>query len=411
MARTTLHDEIQHDGGANAFVARQAENLRHWAAPKVESTRAWSEVAAAYGLIGGSAAAEEGRRKAQDAKKEYGPVVERGARKAGEAVAHQYGLLAPAVAKGVDTVQDFLEHLQAQAQDAGHEVQQQFAAARKDAEKAAKKGRRRGGRKAKQLRRDGRQAAKGLRKDAKKTAKGARKDAQRSAALFSDRAGQAKDAAAAGGVTLAGLLAAGLSALQEQGGKVAPQVQARLADAGDYAQRRKEEVLPVAAARLADGAAHARKTAHDVEVPDALEQALIKLTGDKAIVKRLRKGAEQYAGAAEKDLNRAAGRRASRSGGRAWIVAGMAAAAAGAGYALWRLTKPVQDPWTAPVPGPITANIPVVEANNPYAQQQKVVAEAGSAAAGQGVRVDTAAPDPVAAANAKVLGVQPGQQR
>ena len=33
--------------------------------------------------------------------------------------------------------------------------------------------------------------------------------------------------------------------------------------------------LPVAAARLADGAAHARKTAHDVEVPDALEQALI----------------------------------------------------------------------------------------------------------------------------------------
>ena len=389
MARTTLHDEIQHDGGANAFVARQAENLRHWAAPKVESTRAWSEVAAAYGLIGGSAAAEEGRRKAQDAKEEYGPVVERGARKAGEAVAHQYGLLAPAVAKGVDTVQDFLEHLQAQAQDAGHEVQQQFAAARKDAEKAAKKGRRRGGRKAKQLRRDGRQAAKGLRKDAKKTAKGARKDAQRSAALFSDRAGQAKDAAAAGGLTLAGLLATGLSALQEQGGKVAPQVQAR----------------------LADGAAHARKTAHDVEVPDALEQALIKLTGDKAIVKRLRKGAEQYAGAAEKDLNRAAGRRASRSGGRAWIVAGMAAAAAGAGFALWRLTKPVQDPWTAPVPGPITANIPVVEANNPYAQQQKVVAEAGSAAAGQGVRVDTATPDPVAAANAKVLGVQPGQQR
>lgn len=389
MARTTLHDEIQHDGGANAFVARQAENLRHWAAPKVESTRAWSEVAAAYGLIGGSAAAEEGRRKAQDAKEEYGPVVERGARKAGEAVAHQYGLLAPAVAKGVDTVQDFLEHLQAQAQDAGHEVQQQFAAARKDAEKAAKKGRRRGGRKAKQVRRDGRQTAKGLRKDAKKAAKGARKDAQRSAALFSDRAGQAKDAAAAGGLTLAGLLATGLSALQEQGGKVAPQVQAR----------------------LADGAAHARKTAHDVEVPDALEQALIKLTGDKAIVKRLRKGAEQYAGAAEKDLNRAAGRRASRSGGRAWIVAGMAAAAAGAGYALWRLTKPVQDPWTAPVPGPITANIPVVEANNPYAQQQKVVAEAGSAAAGQGVRVDTAAPDPVAAANAKVLGVQPGQQR
>lgn len=406
MARTTLNDDIQHDGGADTFVARQAENLRHWASPKIEAARTWGEYGAAFTGVGAHVAAEEGRRAARDAKDEYGPRVEHQAHRAGEAVAGGYALLAPAVATGAGAVQDFLHRLQAQAQDAGHGVQQQFADVRKEAEKAAKKGRRRGGRKVKQVRRDGRKAA-----------KGARKDAQRAGGLLADRAGQAKDAAAAGGVTLAGALAAAVAALQEQGGRLAPQVQSRLSDAGDYAQRRKEEVLPVAAARLADGVAHARQTAHDVEVPDALEQALIKLTGDKAIVRRLRKGAEHYASAAEKDLHRAA-RRGSRSGGRGWILAGMAAAAAGAGYALWRLTTPVQDPWTAPVPGPITANIPVVEANNPYAQQQKAVAESGSAAAGEGVRVDSAAPiaavpaqDPVAAANAKVLGTEPGQQR
>lgn len=406
MARKTLHDEIRHDGGSDTFAARQAENLRHWAAPKIEAARTWGEYGAAFTGVGAHVAAEEGRRAAQDAKKEYGPRVEKQAKRAGDAVAGRAALLAPAVAQGVDTLQDFVGRLQEQAQDAGQGMQKQFAEARKDAEKAAKKGRRRGGRKAEQLRRDGRKAAKGVRKDAKKASRQA-------SGFLSDRAGQAKDAAAAGGLTLA----AALSALQEQGERVGPQVQARLADAGDYAQRRKEEVVPLAAARLADGAAHARQTAHDVEVPDAIEQALIRLTGDKKIVGKLRKGAEHYAGAAEKDLNRAAGRRA-RSGGRGWIVAGMAVAAAGAGYALWRLTKPVNDPWAAPVPGPITANIPVVEANNPYAQQQKAVAESGSAAAGEGVRVDTAAPittgtpaqDPVAAANAKVLG-EPGQQR
>ena len=410
MARKTLNDEIRHDGHADTFAVRQAENLRHWAAPKIEAARAWGEYGAAFTGVGASVAAEEGRRAAHDAKKEYGPRVEKQAKRAGDAVAGRYALLAPAVAKGLGSVQDFVGQLQEQAQDAGQGMQKQFAEARKDAEKAAKKGRRRGGRKAKQLRRDGRKVAKGARKDAKKASRQA-------SGFLSDRAGQAKDGAVAGGVTLAGALAAALSALQDQGERVAPQVQARLSDAGQYAQRRKEEFVPLAAARLADGAGHARKTAHDVEVPDAVEQALIKLTGDKAIVRKLRKGAEQYAGAAEKDLNRAA-RRNSRSGGRGWIVAGMAAAAAGAGYALWRLTKPVQDPWAAPVPGPITANIPVVEANNPYAQQQKAVAESGSAAAGEGVRVDTAAPmttsapaqDPVAAANAKVLG-EPGQQR
>lgn len=407
MARKTLNDEIQHDGGADTFVTRQTENLRHWAAPKLEAARTWGEYGAAFTGVGASVAAEEGRRAAHDAKREYGPRVEKQAKRAGDAVADRYAKLAPAVATGAGVLQDVLHRLQEQAQEAGHEAQKQFADARKDAEKAAKKGRKRGAKKAKQVRRAGR----GARKDVTKAARGARKDARQAGSFLADRAGQAGSAAAAGGLTLAGALAAAVNALQEQGEKLAPQVQARLSDAGDYAQRRKEEVVPLAAARLADGAAHARKTAHDVQVPDAVEQALIALTGDKAIVRKLRKGAEQYAGSAEKDLNRAAGRKA-RSGGRGWILGGMALAAAGAGYALWRLTKPVQDPWTAPVPGPITANIPVVEANNPYAQQQKVVAESGSAAAGEGVRVDTAAPvttavpaqDPVAEANAKVLG-------
>ena len=68
-----------------------------------------------------------------------------------------------------------------------------------------------------------------------------------------------------------------------------------------------------------------------------------------------------------------------------------AAAAAGAGLAIWKLTKPVQDPWTAPVPGPITANIPVVQEDglvNPYAKQEQAVAEARLAGqTGQGPTV------------------------
>lgn len=388
MARTTLTTDsaIQHDGGADTFLTRQGESLRHWAAPRIEAALAWGEHGTALGGVGAAAAAEEGRRRAKDATQEYVPVVREGAERAGKAVAERYGKVAPAVTAGLaavapavqrpaGAVQDLVSTLQEQAKEAGHEFQKEAAAARKDAEKKAEK----------------------ARKDAQRKAKKARRHGHRTAE-------HAKAASAKGGLTAAGLLATAASAVKKDDrSSLLPQVQERLAEAARYAGQRREELAPVAAARLADVAGTARQTAHDVQVPAGLEQALIALTGDRKIVAKLRKGAEAYAGQTEKSLKRTAGT-SSRSGGRGWILAGMATAAAGAGFAVWKLTKPVQDPWAAPVPGPITANIPVVQAQsvqaqsvqtqtvhtqtvqgsaNPYAKQQEAVAEANAQVLGQ----------------------------
>lgn len=365
MARKTLttDSDIRHDGSAETFLMRQAESLRHWAAPQLEAARAWGEYGAAAGGVGAAVAGEEGRRLAKDVKKDVVPAVTAG-----------LGAVTPVVAKGVDAVQDFLAQLQEQAQEAGEEFRKEAASARKDAEKTAKKAKKVGAKK-----------AKGLRKDGRKAAKKAGRKADAFGGFLADKAQDAKQDAAKGGLGVAGLLAAAVTAVQDQGAKLAPQVQDRLADAARYAEQRRDEFAPVAAARLADVAGSARQTAHDVQVPSAVEQALISLTGDKKIVDRLRKGAEDYAGQTEKDLKRAA-KQSSRSGGRGWIVAGMALAAAGAGYAVWKLTKPVQDPWAAPTPGPITANIPVVQpaVGNPYAKQEQAVAEANAQVLGGG---------------------------
>ena len=204
---------------------------------------------------------------------------------------------------------------------------------------------------------------------------------------------------------------AAVAALQDQGQKMTPQVQDRVAEAARRADRRREEFAPVAAARLADVAGSARKTANDVTVPTSIEQALIALTGDKKVVKKTRKSAERFAAAKEKELKRTA-RGSDRSGGRGWILAGMATAAAGAGLAVWKLTKPVQDPWAAPVPGPITANVPVVQTEgprDPFAMQRKAVAEATG---GRESFSTPAAPAPghnptVADANVRLLGESP----
>lgn len=390
MARKNLSNDIEHDGTVDTFLARQAENLLHWAAPKLENARAWGEVSAAYGTVGGKAAAHQTRRFAED---DLAPRAKDARKRVDSAVHDRYEKIAPAVAAGAgvvgSTLQDLLSAAQDKAQQAGQEIQDRTEQARKDAEKAAKKGRK----DRRKLAKRGEKKARRLKKDARGVAKQASKKADRAQSLFAAKAADAKDSAAQGGLTLAGLLAAAVSAAQGTSQDLAPQVRERLEQAQRFAQDRREEYAPKAAAKLADVADRAEKGARDVEVPAAVEQLLVALTGDKAVVSNLRKNAQKTAHQAKKDLRRQA---RAESGHRGWIVAGMAAALAGAGVAVWKLTKPVQDPWTAPVPGPITANIPVVQADgtvNPYAQQERVVAEA------RGGRVDA-----VADANARVLG-------
>lgn len=310
------------------------------------------------------------------------------------AVQERYEKAAPAVAGGLGalgaTLADVLASAQDTAQTVGQDVQEKAAAIKKDAEKKAAQARKDAAKGAKKARKQKAKKAAAVKKDVRGAKKHGAKKAEGAQALFAAKATGAKNAAASGGLTAAGLLATAVAALQDRSQDLAPQVKDRLAQASQYAQDRRAEYAPQAAAALAGAAGRAEKAAHDVEVPASVEQLLIQLTGDKNAVKHLRKNAEGYAKQTRKDLQKQA-RAESRSGGRGWIVAGMAAAAAGAGLAIWKLTKPVQDPWTAPVPGPITANIPVVQEDglvNPYAKQEQAVAEARLAGqTGQGPTV------------------------
>ena len=156
--------------------------------------------------------------------------------------------------------------------------------------------------------------------------------------------------------------------------KVTPQIQSGLAAAGtalagaanrvvnnvDQARHQvQDDYLPAASSRLADLAGQANKGIHNAKVNPAIEDALIKLTGDKKAVKKLRKAGENYTKVAQKQLKRH-GKQS--SGGKGWLVAGIVAAAGAAAVAVWQLTKPVADPWKNPAPKPLT---PTGQAPNP----------------------------------------------
>lgn len=390
------------DTALGAFLDRRREDARHWAAPKVEAARAWGEYGLADSTYRAQIAGKEGRRLAgdakaqlQDAKTEWGPQLAAGAERANAAVSEQYARLAPAVsdqykkyapqvAAGLAAVSPALAGVLAPVQGFLADLQGQAEAAGKDIKKTAEE-------KGKTLKK---QNAK-KRKAVAKKAQGLKKDLQKQgkAAVKSAKKGTAQ-----GGKDVQAAVAAGLAALQAGQQKLSPEVQRRVADATKYAQDRRDQYVPVAAARLADAAGKAGKSVHDYKVPASVEDTLVRVTGDKKIVKKLRKAAEGYAATAEKGMKKQAkqAKRQSRSG-KGWIISGMAVAAAGAAYAIWRLTNPVQDPWKAPAPGPVTANVPVVDAHgstDPYAKQRAAIAEAqarrdGVAQAGGDVQVDS----------------------
>ncbi|MCB8799015.1 hypothetical protein LJD40_26190, partial [Escherichia coli] len=63
---------------------------------------------------------------------------------------------------------------------------------------------------------------------------------------------------------------------------------------------------------------------------------------------KARKAAEQAAKEAAAQLKRE--QKSSGKGGRGWLVFGVFAAAIAAGVAVWRASRPVEDPWKTPVP-------------------------------------------------------------
>lgn len=109
----------------------------------------------------------------------------------------------------------------------------------------------------------------------------------------------------------------------------------------------KKKVVPAAAGTLGGYADRTAKLIHRAEVNPRVEEALVKATGDKKIVKKLRKNSEQYAKKAAKELKK---QQRSSSRKKGLLVFGLVAAGVTAGVAAWRASQPVEDPWKKPAP-------------------------------------------------------------
>lgn len=119
----------------------------------------------------------------------------------------------------------------------------------------------------------------------------------------------------------------------------------------------QQDYVPAASAKLSGYADKTAKLIHRAELDPRVEKALIRATGDEKIVKKLRKGSEQYAKQASETLKKQqkaaekAAKKAQRSGvKKGLLVFGLVAAGAAAGVAAWRASQPVQDPWKKPEP-------------------------------------------------------------
>lgn len=153
---------------------------------------------------------------------------------------------------------------------------------------------------------------------------------------------------------------------QDSADRAAPVVDAasrKLADAahkvGDAASNFQHKVqddyLPAAAGQLAPVAAGSAKAIKATELPAFVNDTITRVTGDKKSGRRLQKAAQQWAQEAEKQLKKQSKKKKKKSG-RGLLVLGITVAAAGAAYAVWRLSQPVEDPWTNPTPQPLSNN-------------------------------------------------------
>lgn len=154
---------------------------------------------------------------------------------------------------------------------------------------------------------------------------------------------------------------------QDSADRAAPVVDAasrKLADAahkvGDAASNFQHKVqddyLPSAAGQLAPVAAGSAKAIKAAELPAFVTDVITRVTGDKKSSRKLLKAAEQWAKEAEKQLKKQAKKKKQKKSGRGLLVLGVTVAAAGATYAVWRLSQPVEDPWTNPTPQPLSNN-------------------------------------------------------
>ena len=123
--------------------------------------------------------------------------------------------------------------------------------------------------------------------------------------------------------------------------------------ANNFQHKVQDDYLPTAAGQLAPVAAGSAKAIKAADLPDFVNSSITRVTGNKKSARRLQKAAANWAKDAEKQLKKQS--RKNKKSGRGLLVVGITVAAAGAAYAVWRLSQPVEDPWTNPTPQPLTS--------------------------------------------------------
>ena len=123
--------------------------------------------------------------------------------------------------------------------------------------------------------------------------------------------------------------------------------------ASNFQHKVQDEYIPSAAGQLAPVAAGSAKAIKAAELPAFVTDTITRVTGDKKSGRKLQKAAQQWAKEAEKQLKKQAKKKKKKKS-RGLLVVGITVAAAGAAYAVWRLSQPVEDPWTNPTPQPLS---------------------------------------------------------
>lgn len=115
-----------------------------------------------------------------------------------------------------------------------------------------------------------------------------------------------------------------------------------LRDQADSAEKRGRDAAEKAGATAASlaGVLAAKQT------PKGLEDAVVRITGDKKAMKKARKALKQ----AGKDIEKRTAQK--KTSGATWFWVGLGVVGAGAiAFAVARRLRPVEDPWSTPLPG------------------------------------------------------------
>src|SRR5699024_4843227 len=124
--------------------------------------------------------------------------------------------------------------------------------------------------------------------------------------------------------------------------------------ARDFQGKLQDDYIPPAAGQLAPAAGRSADVIKDAEIPACVNDTITRLPGNKSAGRKLNKAASTRAKDAEKQLKKQSKKK--QKSRRGLLVVGITVATAGAAYAIWRLSQPVEDPWTNPTPQPLTTN-------------------------------------------------------